>query len=101
MGRLRGDAPRVALSFAAAPRHCSQHHPKGYDHDGRQEYIHPDHFPDRTANPQPNSGPKFRNLQRVTTLPRMRPVTAGVVLFLLALIVGTFIWKVQTTGLTL
>ena len=31
----------------------------------------------------------------------MRPVTAGVVLFLLALIVGTFIWKVQTTGLTL
>ncbi len=31
----------------------------------------------------------------------MRPVTAFVLLFLLALIVGTFIWKVQTTGLTL
>jgi len=31
----------------------------------------------------------------------MRPVTAGVMLLLLALIVGTFIWKVQTTGLTL
>ena len=31
----------------------------------------------------------------------MRPVTAFVMLLLLALIVGTFIWKVQTTGLTL
>lgn len=31
----------------------------------------------------------------------MRPVTAFVLLLLLALIVGTFIWKVQTTGLTL
>ena len=31
----------------------------------------------------------------------MRPVTALVMLLLMALIIGTFIWKVQTTGLTL
>jgi len=40
-------------------------------------------------------------VERTDTLSPMRPVTAFVLLLLLALIVGTFIWKVQTTGLTL
>jgi len=35
------------------------------------------------------------------TVPPVRPFTAFVLLLLIALIVGTFAWKLQTTGLTL
>lgn len=37
----------------------------------------------------------------LSTVSAVRPFTAFVLLLLLALIVGTFVWKLQTTGLTL